>query len=439
MRESWWLVALLLCSPSDGSACSCVPRSPCTQYGAADAVFMGTVADVQLDGDVTVARFEVTRVWSGSVAEIVTVRNEARTSCSFNYRRGERYVVYGFGGGADFRSHMCGGGGRVPAGQPEPVLPPVPGRVSGVVWRFNEAYKSRDDMLVPMEGVRISTTLGARVVESRTDAAGTFTLDNLPAGTHVVSADVGPALEGSTRATLQSQSDCAFVSIVPRPSGRLAGVLLVPKDDGIKDIDIYAVPLTHDWSKLDLSDTRQVRVDADGRFELRGLKPGKYFVGVNLFLPPRVSQPFPPTYYPGVESRTEAVAIEIGENATTEPLRFAITRTLPLTTIRATIVCRDGSLPRAGLVYAMQVASNAYFSESSITRVGGEYVLRVMEGVAYDVHGKVLIPWRDAQGRSTGSTDLKTPSVRVEPSATPKRIELIAPLDRCQETTLGDP
>ena len=33
---------------------------------------------------------------------------------------------------------------------------------------------------------------------------------------------------------------------------------------------------------------------------------------VNVVYPPRVSQPYPPTYYPGVENREEAVAFEIG-------------------------------------------------------------------------------------------------------------------------------
>ena len=100
------------------------------------------------------------------------------------------------------------------------------------------------------------------------------------------------------------------------------------------------------------------------------------------------------------------------------------------------IVCRDGSLPRSGLVYAKQADDRAYFNESTYERVDGRLRVTVIQGVSYDVHGEVLVPSRDATGREIGFTGLQTPAVRVDPDGLSSIVHLVAPLDRCQETTI---
>ena len=174
----------------------------------------------------------------------------------------------------------------------------------------------------------------------------------------------------------------------------------------------------------------------NGAFEFKGIPPGQYVLGVNVFRPAMVKQPFPPTYYPGVERREDATIISVGagQPQPTEP--FLLKRTLPRTVIVAHIVCRDGSIPRPGLVHAQQVTDQSFFSESTYEQVDGHFRLRVMRGVPYDVYGKVLIPARDASGQKTGITSLRTSAVRIDSGAPPSVIRLIAPLDHCEQTTI---
>ena len=56
---------------------------------------------------------------------------------------------------------------------------------------------------------------------------------------------------------------------------------------------------------------------------------------------------------------------------------------------------------------------------------------------SYDVQGEVLVPARDATGREIGFTGLRMPAVRVDPDGLSSIGHLVAPLDRCQETTIG--
>ena len=125
--------------------------------------------EVRREGTINVARIEVSRVWKGTVDPVVTVSNEAGTSCSFDFPVGQRFLVYGAGGKGVFRTHMCAGGGPLRAGDPEPALPPPGGRVTGSVLRLNESFTSRADITAPMAGVRIWLEAGGSVLETRAD------------------------------------------------------------------------------------------------------------------------------------------------------------------------------------------------------------------------------------------------------------------------------
>ena len=437
MRTVMWVVAaIVIGAPWDGWACSCVPESPCSRFAGADAVFLGHVLAVGREGEDSVARLEVTRTWRGSVDSTVTVRQMAGSSCSFEVKVGDRFLVYGSGTGARFSTSFCHGGGVLPAGAAEPVLPPPGGRVTGSVLQFNDQFTSRDDIGSPMQDVRVSVATPAGVIETRTDASGRFTLDGVPAGRHTIRAEVGSALEGEERIALRSASDCASLVIMPRPSGRVSGKLASAAGLPTKGIEIHAVPVGHDWSTPDLSDSRSTTAGDDGVFEFSGVKPGRYLLMVNVVYPPRVSQPYPPTYYPGVENREEAVAFEIGSGSAPPLAPFVLNRTLPRTTIAAEIVCRDGSLPRSGLVYAKRADGRSFSLEITHTKVGGRFQLPVMADVLYDIYGEVLVPARDGSGREIGFHGLRTSEIRFDPATPPPVMRLIAPLDRCQETTI---
>ena len=130
------------------------------------------------------------------------------------------------------------------------------------------------------------------------------------------------------------------------------------------------------------------------------------------------------------------MVIEVSHGRVSPAEPFAPKRTLPRTTIQAEIVCRDATLPRSGLVYAKQADDRAYFHESTYELVDGRFRVTVIQGVSYDVHGQVLVPARDETGREIGFTGLRTPAVRVDTDGQSSIVHLVAPLDRCQETTI---
>ena len=426
---------LWLCPADKVVSCSCLNDSPCGSYARASAVFLGEVIGASIQGDMLVARMHVTRAWKGIVDDVVMVSNEAHSSCSFEFAVGERYVVYARGDDRQFRTNVCAGGGLLPAGSAEPELPPIGGRVSGEVIRFNETFTSREDIHTPMVGIRVSIENDAGTIESHTDENGRFALNGVPPGEHRVRADLGPGVDGSAMVTLEGANDCRFVLIAAEPSGRVSRTLIDGDGDPLADIKLSAVPLDHDWSKDDLTGVRETTTGQDGAFEFGSMTSGQYVVGVNLFDPPRVKQPFPATYYPDATSRNDAAIVTVADgDVELEPL--VLHQTMPQTVIFADVICRDGSIPRSVLVNARPIEPSSYYEEASYKIVDGKVRLEVMRDVIYDVYGQVLVPFVDASGRESGVTSLRTPSVRIDSASPPPVIHFVAPRERCHLTTI---
>ena len=106
------LVAFITISSSDAFACSCLkPGSPREGLQRSDAVFLGTVLDVNRDtlGGGYKVKFEVERSWKGASEQVVTVKTGlGGGDCGYidqvtggNFVKGKKYVVYAVYGDDD--------------------------------------------------------------------------------------------------------------------------------------------------------------------------------------------------------------------------------------------------------------------------------------------------------------------------------------------------
>lgn len=100
-------MTLLTVRPQVTYACSCViPPSPLESMEKSTAVFEGTVTSmkksskpVQSSGDPMYVTFLTGAHWKGDVGEQVTVSTaQSSASCGFEFKEGERYLVYARGG-----------------------------------------------------------------------------------------------------------------------------------------------------------------------------------------------------------------------------------------------------------------------------------------------------------------------------------------------------
>jgi len=138
--------------------------------------------------------------------------------------------------------------------------------------------------------------------------------------------------------------------------------------------------------------------DADGRFEVDAILPGRYFIAVNARFGARLDSPYAPTYFPHGD-RESATAIEIGEGE--RKRGFAITvRPLAETGIRGRVVSADEQpVPGADVTiwstYArgMMIASTKSDSAGtffSATMVSLQTIQEAFGGVVHERQREVL-------------------------------------------------
>lgn len=184
--------------------CTCVgPAPPCQAYGQASAVFVGTVTGLKTkkreggsyDFTPKVFRFSVERAFLGvSDREVEVATGAGGGACGYNFRRGEKYLVYAHRGreGGPLSTSICSrtrpyraaaedleflnGLNSMPAGV----------QITGRVLRERRGGASGEQ---EYEGVPSATLLVAgegQEEEVVTDAQGRYRLAGLRPGTYKV-------------------------------------------------------------------------------------------------------------------------------------------------------------------------------------------------------------------------------------------------------------
>ncbi len=132
MRKNILSALLLLLLPSlasVASACTCGGQAPCEAYAGASVVFVGVVTKTGLKsiprsvpenamsttfktGDVTSAQFKVEEAFLGVRAAQIEIWGEG-TNCDYEFKPGERYLVFAYKNSktGTFHTNICSGTG----------------------------------------------------------------------------------------------------------------------------------------------------------------------------------------------------------------------------------------------------------------------------------------------------------------------------------------
>lgn len=101
--------AVVVHPPKPAYACSCMmPPQPLEARDQAQAVFSGTVSDVQPGKDGVLVTFDVARVWKGpDDARLTLTTPGSSASCGVEFAPGEEYLVYGFVQDGQLSTNLC--------------------------------------------------------------------------------------------------------------------------------------------------------------------------------------------------------------------------------------------------------------------------------------------------------------------------------------------
>lgn len=375
------LAALLvvLFSAARADACSCMtPGPPCQAFGTASAVFVGTVTGVRTreaksvgavraepDWWPVVVKFSVLQTFHGvEGAEVEVSTGQGGGDCGYGFRRGESYLVYA-NVGRDGRTLMASICSRTqPLSQAAEDLEFLRGlgaRGPGVsidvtVVRSRHSVKGGDaEPLGGLPGARVTVEGAGESREVRTDAEGRARLAGLRPGTYKIKLTPPEGLTANRDEQEVTIADrgCASVHYAVQDDGRISGRVTDAEGRAVAGVLVAAVEADDD---LERYRTRREWTREDGRYEMKGLPPGRYLLAVNYNRYPEPEDPsnaYPRTFYPGAAQPSQAEVVTVGEGERVKDRDITLPARRAESVVSGIVVWDDGT-PVANAVVAFR-------------------------------------------------------------------------------------
>ncbi len=361
------LIVFMLFLPTKTTACSCINESPCNAFGEASVVFIGVMISgsekVKIEGpkkdanlyEAGTVRFQIEECFKGNLKGevIVSVDSNINTSCGpYALIRGEKYLVYAYGNLDKLSTGVCT---RTKLQSRDDIkedldflrnLPPAGsgGRLSGSIW---SAVKEETE---PMAGIQvlIKDSKGQIVGNVITDNEGHFTLEKLSAGKYKVEPIFPQHYADYQKNKMVTVPDrgCAGVGFETKIDGRISGRVFDSKGHPA------SVPVRLEPVKSEESfDTESGFSNQEGRFEIKGVSPGEYYLFFELN--PWDQKNREKYFYPGTKNKEQAAVIKLSTGQQLDDLQFAVPPEFFVQTIEGQIVWADGTPAKSVTVWLL--------------------------------------------------------------------------------------
>jgi len=188
-------------------------------------------------------------------------------------------------------------------------------------------------------------------------------------------------------------------------------------------VDLIPVDAPDGRPPDNLDVARSGMTDADGRFEVDAILPGRYFIAVNARFGARLDSPYAPTYFPHGD-RESATAIEIGEGE--RKRGFAITvRPLAETGIRGRVVSADEQPVPGADVTIWSTYARGMMIASTKSDSAGTFQVRVPGELTYLLKAAARTPAGARQGDAIVTVTPQMPTIASVFSATMVSLQTI--------------
>ena len=400
---------LLFAFATQAVACSCGGAGkPCEAYWKADAVFVGTVTfSTRFSVKEYGSEFEKRRVrlhvdhpfrnLEASDVEIVTGLGEA--DCGFGFRLGGQYLVYAYSDDKKTLSTSICTRTR-PVSDATADLEFIRGlseaAPGGTIFgevrlrRWNREIGEHDYPWPPLKDARLLLA-GPKQFEGKTDANGKYSVSGIPPGKYKVRVDLpeGLSIYNPEQELEVHDRGCSQAFFLAEADTRITGKVLDAQGTGAADVLMELVPVTRQAG----IHASYERTDKEGRYALRLLKPGQYYLGVRIAGSAGATYvPYPQTYYPGVKDRSQATVITITEGQHIDLAELILPARFIERTLNGIVVDPDGT-PVAGAVVWLK---ERQYEDSDMpyrreTDSEGRFSYPVYEGIKYELNANVDI------------------------------------------------
>lgn len=465
---------ILLLLVIDAEACSCIRRETCEYASSSDVVFVGKVisstevvrtikARVQpIGGDwedeVREERRQVSRVvmeesfLGDNDAMEIQIETDLSSSCAFPLKAGETYIIYADRSDAteNLMTGMCSGTKPLASAEAEvAALRAERGKLSTVSGKvgFGDFFRLDPRNLKKFGVSKIKLVGAASSEEEGIQSDGSFRFRSVPAGeyrlevllpdTLMVDGEYNEEIAEELgikdqRLFTVSGIGCVMKEFPVRENGRISGRLLDGSGQPIANVEVTAVPVGKNGKPIkqdeDCSDKDLcVSSNDDGTYLIKGLKPGRYLIGVRLgdyICNDCADSEYKKALYPGVAKEARAKPIAVGFGKHLENIDLKLTAKYREREITGTVVFKDGK-PAAN-VRVRFVARTPDLKRNGITFIktdnDGNFSI-----TGYDGHAYLIGAFTD-QRDGNELAEAKATVVKISPTRVVDTVRLV--LDR---------
>ena len=339
------ILAAFACVQRDAIATSCSVVPVCDRVRPDSVLFAGGVIDPgvepgSLPGSNRDAVISVKEIFGGLPADT----KEVIVSVSWRIEKGQQYL-FDVSKGADghYYPNICGSTGEITEQFTAEFLNYLRRRAKGKVSTSLAVYVVDQYKPVPDAGVTITGPNGRLM--KHTSSNGLVTFAEIPPARYGVMAE-----REHYHADKDSPSDaaveviagtCPSTRVELRTDAGIAGLVRDAKGEPVGSLELELVSAPdHPTDEISLSQPFFLaKTNAEGRFSIDSVSPGKYLLGSNII--GQSTSAIPPTYYPGQQTRAGAVPIEVRLGETTGNLllnlpEFGAKRQIELCVVDAT-------------------------------------------------------------------------------------------------------
>lgn len=441
-------VALFHFLSNQASACSCRfgGGAPCAEYWRTDAVFTGRViggSKVTIDAEpykqeMLAVRFVVEQSFRGGVEEIETevLTGMGGGDCGYEFKLGERYMVYAFRGEKDRKLYTSICSRTRPLSKAVEDLAFVralagrrdtAGNIFGRVVKRNYEWKEGEDVFKPVANVELTIEGMERKYDLKTDAQGRFQKREIPPGKYRVKLKVP---EGLTDESLKDNSErvltgdvevmaqgCAETEFYLESDTRVMGRVVDASSQPVAGMSVEMRPAPN--NRNNYNSLLYAQTDAEGRFEFKTVAPGTYILGYRIIgASNQERMPYARVYYPGVPALGQAGVISVKEGERLRDLELRLLPRLEEITLEGVVVWPDGRAAAGANVNLSLFEEGEMTSFTNIkTDERGRFSLKVFGGGSYRINADMSLP-------SGATIQSKWIDFQAAPGAQPLRLVL---------------
>lgn len=328
-------------------------------------------------------------------------------------------------------------------------------RVSGMLLHYEDGPDNRFSLVGRVAGAKVRIKGRDKTYEVTTDADGAYEIYDLPPGTYTIEPELnfglsvsfpmqfGPGGEGSGVTVKLSEKTSAGADFILTSDNTISGRVLGP--GGVRLPNVCVDLLAEGESEARGGRRVFDCTDAEGRYKLKEIPPGRYLIVANGDGAMSGGEPFPPAFYPGTFERERASLVTVGHGESRADYDVAVPKLLPTVTLGGVLLYSDGHAAAGeAVVFSVNSAAGRYETTSTLTDEAGRFSLTVIEGVP----GKFQASLRVYEGKfektcpaikrlieesadNSGAVRVETQPVAVEADGDSRELRLVFPIPFC--------